>query len=237
MFDFGQLPLVSGFLLGLASSLHCLGMCSGIATSLCLAAQSLPRSRPGDLYVNNLVINTGRITGYMLAGALVGTFGARAFSSLDRSIVYVVLRWGAAVALGWVGLSMSGLAPFPAGFYRVAAVASDGLAGGARRLRLPPRVSFFAAGCLWGLFPCAMVYAALFYAMLTGSALSGALVMLGFGLGTLLPVAAAGLGLPLLRQRLGALRYRSIVGWAIMLLGIATAAVPAARFAQLCHFG
>jgi uncharacterized protein len=104
-------------------------------------------------------------------------------------------------------------------------------------LHLPARVSLFTAGCLWGLFPSAMVYAALFYAMLTGSALSGAAVMLGFGLGTLLPVAAAGLGQPLLRQRPGALWYRSIVGWAIMLLGIATAAVPAARFAQLCHFG
>jgi hypothetical protein len=40
--------------------------------------------------------------------ALVGALGARAFGSLDRSIVYVALRWGAAVALGWVGLSMSG---------------------------------------------------------------------------------------------------------------------------------
>ncbi len=114
MFDFGQPPLIAGFVLGLASSLHCLGMCSGIATSLCLAAQSFPGTRPRKLYVTNLVINAGRITGYMLAGAVVGALGARAFGALDRSIVYVVLRWAAAVSLGWVGLSTIGLAPFPA---------------------------------------------------------------------------------------------------------------------------
>jgi uncharacterized protein len=237
VFDFAQPPVIAGFVLGLASSLHCLGMCSGIAASLCLAAQSLPGTKPRKLYVTNLVINAGRITGYMLAGAVVGALGARAFGALDRSIVYIVLRWAAAVALGWVGLSMSGLAPFPAVFYRVAAVASDGLATGARMLRLPSGVSIFAAGCLWGLFPCAMVYAALFYAMLTGAAFSGAAVMLGFGLGTLLPVAAAGMGLPLLRQRARSPRFRTIFGLAIMLLGVATALVPAATFAQLCQFG
>jgi len=237
VFDFEQPLLIAGFLLGLASSLHCLGMCSGIATSLCLAAQSAPGTRSFKLYTSNLLINAGRITSYMVAGALVGALGARAFGALDRSMVHIVLRWAAAVSLGWIGLSMTGFAPFPAAIYRVVSAASTGVAMGARTLRLPSQLSFFVAGCVWGLFPCAMVYAALFYAMMTGASLGGSVVMLGFGLGTLLPVGAAGLGLPLLCQRARSLRLRAAVGLAIMLLGIATVLVPASTFAQLCHFG
>ena len=237
MFDFDQPLLIAGFLLGLASSLHCLGMCSGIATSLCLAAQPASRARSLGLYATILVINAGRITSYMFAGAVVGALGARAFGALDRSTVYIALRWAAAVSLGWIGLSMTGFAPFPAAVYRAVSAASTGVAAAARTLRLPQHLNFYVAGCLWGLFPCAMVYAALFYAMMTGAWLGGAVVMLGFGLGTLLPVGAAGLGLPLLYRQTRSVRFQTALGLAIILLGIATVVIPAATFAELCHFG
>jgi len=235
VFDFGQPLLIAGFLLGLASSLHCLGMCSGIATSLCLAAQPSSDTRSFSLYANALIINAGRITSYMLAGTVVGALGARAFGVLDLSTVYIVLRWAAAVSLGWIGLSMTGLAPFPAAVYRAVSAASSGIATAAQTLRLPRQLNFYVAGCLWGLFPCAMVYAALFYAMMTGSSLGGSVVMLGFGLGTLLPVGAAGLGLPLLCRQARSLRFQTALGLAIMLLGIATVLMPARTFAELCH--
>lgn len=173
----------------------------------------------------------------MLAGAIVGVLGARAFGLLDRSMVYTVLRWAAAVSLGWIGLSMTGFAPFPAAVYRTVFAASIGIAAAARTLRLPRQLNLYVAGCLWGLFPCAMVYAALFYAMMTGAWLGGSVVMLGFGLGTLLPVGAAGLGLPLLYRQTRSVRFRTALGLAIMLLGIATVVIPAATFAGLCHFG
>ena len=64
-----------------------------------------------------------------------------------------------------------------------------------------PRWGLFVSGAIWGFLPCAMVYAALFYAMLSGSWLGGALAMSGFGLGTLPVLIGAGLGLPLLRRR------------------------------------
>jgi sulfite exporter TauE/SafE len=43
----------------------------------------------------------------------------------------------------------------------------------------------FALGGLWGWVPCGMVYSVLMTALLSGSVLQGALVMLAFGLGTL----------------------------------------------------
>jgi sulfite exporter TauE/SafE len=48
-------------------------------------------------------------------------------------------------------------------------------------------------GGLWGWLPCGMVYSMLLTAMLTGSAGSGATVMLVFGLGTLPTLLALGL--------------------------------------------
>jgi len=237
MFDFEESLLIAGFVLGIASSLHCLGMCSGIATSLCLAAQSSSETRPLKLIKTSLVVNAGRITSYVLAGAIVGALGARAFGVLDRSMVYVVLRWAAAIALGWIGLSMTGYSPFSASGSRVASLVSAGIGRVARKLRLRSQADFFVAGCLWGLFPCAMVYAALFYAMMTGSSLGGTLVMLGFGLGTLLPVTVGGLGLPWLHQHVRSLRSRGMVGLAIMFLGAATVLVPAPMLAWFCHFG
>jgi len=77
----------------------------------------------------------------------------------------------------------------------------------------------------------------MFYAMMTGSILGGSAVMLGFGLGTLLPVGVASLGFPLLNQRVRSPRVRTAVGLAIVFFGIATVLFPAEKFAQLCHNG
>src|SRR3569832_1659169 len=50
-----------------------------------------------------------------------------------------------------------------------------------------------ALGGLWGWVPCGMVYCVLLTAMLSGSALAGAGVMLAFGLGTLPMLLGMGL--------------------------------------------
>ena len=52
----------------------------------------------------------------------------------------------------------------------------------------------YALGITWGMTPCPMVYAALFSAALTGSALGGASWMAGFGLGTVPAIVATALG-------------------------------------------
>ncbi|MGA7805371.1 sulfite exporter TauE/SafE family protein [Bradyrhizobium sp.] len=236
MFDFDQPLLVAGLLLGLASSLHCLSMCSGIAASLCLASTPLAGKSLRSLYWTNLLINAGRITGYVLAGAAVGGLGVSVFGALDRSIAHIVLRWAAAVSLGWIGLSMTGFVPLPTPLLHVGAAVSRGLGRVAGAFPSYSLVGPFVAGCVWGFFPCAMVYAALFYAMLSGSWLNGALVMFGFGLGTLLPVMGAGLGVSWLRSRAQSPRLQMAVGLAIVTLGIAST-LPGAAIAQWCRGG
>ncbi len=235
MFDFNQPLLVAGLLLGLASSLHCLGMCSGIVASLSMAS-SAPGKSLRDLYWTNLLINSGRVTGYVVAGVAVGGLGTSIFGVLDRSIAHIVLRWGAAVSLGWIGMSMLGFVPMPTALLHVGAFVSRGLGRITSIFRSHSWAGSFIAGCVWGFLPCAMVYAALFYAMLSGSWLNGAIVMFGFGLGTFLPMMGAGLGVPWLRSRAGSPWLQKAVGLAIVTLGIVST-LPVAAIAEFCGVG
>jgi hypothetical protein len=237
MFDFNQPFLIAGLLLGLSSSLHCFAMCSGIAASLCLAATS-NNARPGrDLFIATLLIQSGRISGYMIAGAIVGGVGSSIFGSLDRSVMNTVLRWGAAVSLGWIGFSMICAQPLPRLFYRIASFVADLLNAIGNAVRLPRGGALFLSGAVWGFLPCAMVYAALFYAMLSASWLGGAVAMLGFGLGTLPPLVGASVGVPLLRRRAVSAWLRTVAGLAIMMIGVISIVISPAMIADWCRLG
>ncbi|MDP1583856.1 MAG: sulfite exporter TauE/SafE family protein [Bradyrhizobium sp.] len=237
MFDFDQPLLVAGLLLGLSSSLHCFGMCSGIAASLHFAADLDPNRPALDLLATTLLINAGRIAGYVAAGAIVGAVGSGVFGAFDHSFTHAVLRWAAAAALGWIGLSMLEVMPLPAVLYQVASAVSRAMETVASASRLPTTARVVLSGAIWGFLPCAMVYAALFYAMLSGSGLGGTLVMSGFGLGTLPVLVGAGLGLPLLRSRATSAWLRKGVGLAIILVGIVSAGITPTTFAAWCRAG
>jgi uncharacterized protein len=236
MFDFNQPLLVAGLLLGFSSSLHCFGMCSGIAASLHFAAAPTPGAFRSHLSTA-LLVNSGRVMGYAIAGALVGELGSSVFGLLDRSLMNAVLRWAGAASLGWIGLSMLGFLPLPEMFYRVGLTVTDAMNALAGTVRLPPSAGLFISGTIWGFLPCAMVYAALFYAMLSGSGLGGAVVMLGFGIGTLPALLAAAMGLATLRHRAKSAALQGVAGVAILLLGIANVAMNGATLADWCRFG
>jgi sulfite exporter TauE/SafE len=67
-----------------------------------------------------------------------------------------------------------------------------------------------------------MVYAALFTATLTGSALGGGTLMLGFGLGTLPAVTATAFGITTLARVEARAVARGVIGVAIAVLGFST---------------
>jgi hypothetical protein len=237
MFDFDQPLLVAGLLLGVSSSLHCFGMCSGIAASLHFAADLDPNRPARDLLATTLLINAGRISGYTIAGMIVGGLGSSVFGAFDQSSAHAILRWAAAAALGWIGLSMLEILPLPPILYRVASNVSRLMDTVARAARLPAMAGLFLSGAVWGFLPCAMVYAALFYAMLSGSWIGGAIVMSSFGLGTLPVLVGAGLGLPLLRRRATSVWLRNTVGVAIIMVGIISAGVTPTNFVAWCRSG
>jgi sulfite exporter TauE/SafE len=218
---------INGLALGLASTLHCAGMCGAISSSLSLCKPLAPRQRAGTTF---LMIHAGRITAYALAGVLVGTAGAPAIAWLDREIAFRILQWAGAIALMWIGLATAGLMPSFALLDRYMFAISD------RAARLPSVFGNrapqpFFAGLAWGLMPCAMVYGALFAAMLSGSAAAGGVVMLAFGAGTLPGLFATTFGIRALREYSDRRIGREFAGLAIALLGFLSVFIlhPSAR--------
>ncbi len=157
---------------------------------------------------------------YVLAGAPAGAAGGALFGGLPHPAAFLAMRAAAALSLGWIGFSLLGLAPSLAFVDRLAAP----LTRLGSRLRAPSGA--LAAGMVWGLLPCGMVYGALFYAGLSGGPLQGAAVMAGFGLGTLPSVTAAAFGLSRFRALARAPHARIAVGLGLMAIAAASLARP-----------
>jgi sulfite exporter TauE/SafE len=226
-----SLTFLGGLLMGLASSLHCAGMCGAIASSLMFAFS--PGETPAERARTLLAAHAGRLVMYVAGGMVLGAAGSAFYGAFDHAAAYLVMRWAAAVALGWIGLSVAGFAPSLAVVDRFAAPI-------AQTLRFSPAPAFaggtgaFASGLFWGVLPCGMVYGALFYAMLSGSALGGGGVMAGFGLGTLPSVTAVALGISSFRRLARVRQARVWVGLAIIAIAAASVAVPALASAGFC---
>ena len=226
-----SLTFAGGLLMGLASSLHCAGMCGAIASSLMFAFDP-GAGRPSRARAH-FTAQAGRILVYVLSGAMLGAVGARFYGAFDHPAAYQAMRWAAAVALGWIGFSVIGLAPSLAGLDRITAPVTGALHA-LKRSTGVNGAGAFVSGMIWGFLPCGMVYGALFYAMLSGGSLSGAEVMLGFGIGTLPSVTAVALGLSGFRELSNQPKARIAVGLSIMAIAAASLGVPAAAIADLC---
>jgi sulfite exporter TauE/SafE len=224
------LLLTAGFGLGLASTLHCAGMCGGVAAGL--LHFGAPRSAAEGIRIAALT-HAGRIVSYALAGALIGAVGAPAVAWLDREIAFRLVQWAGAVALMWIGLSTAGLLPPLSVLDRVLAPLADRVARAAVP-RLGRYPTALVGGLAWGMMPCAMVYGALFTAMLSGSALGGGSVMLAFGLGTLPGLVAATAGFGALAAIGSRQHLRRAAGLAIGILGFLTVWVPHSKTDVIC---
>ena len=187
-----SLTFTGGLALGLASSLHCLGMCGGIASALFLAGApdggNVARLRTFGL------IQLGKGLSYAAMGALVAAFGAVLLTRFDSPTLYLLLRSGAALSLGWIGLTLTGFAP-PLGLLdRLFHAISQGFERLRRALPLGGVLAPLVAGMGWGFVPCGMVYGTLVFAM-AGEAISKARHRVKRSMGHLLFAAQASPGL------------------------------------------
>ena len=214
------------FLVGLLGSVHCAAMCGGIVGALSVGgARPAPPAFPVPVRTvtarpaaNVAAYNTGRIASYMAAGALAG--GAAGFAALPG--LQEAAYWAANLMLVALGLFLMdawrGLARLEQGGQALWRHVRPLL----RRLGPPSTPGrMLAAGALWGWLPCGMVYSVLVTAMLSGSALDGAAVMLAFGLGTLPMLAALGLAGQRLHGLLRMRRVRLLCGLAVAGFGLA----------------
>lgn len=207
--------LAAAFVIGLLGAGHCIGMCGGISSALTFAIdKNKGLSCTGIIFGYNL----GRIASYVIIGTL-----AAGLAEIFKSLGFPYFRVIAAVLMILMGFYLSGL-------WRILTVLEKGGKVLWRYIepfgrRLMPVKSFHGAlalGALWGWLPCGLVYTALAYSTAQADALSGALVMLAFGLGTMPAVVSGSLLADVFSRFIAGRGFRYLSAVAMILFGLWT---------------
>jgi sulfite exporter TauE/SafE/plastocyanin domain-containing protein/copper chaperone CopZ len=157
------------FIVGVFTSLHCVGMCGGIMLSQSIGAENKSKFqslKPAIFY------NLGRVVSYTILGGIVGAIGSVFSLTLSMKAGFQVM---AGIFMIIMGLNMAGYSLF-------------------RKFNIKLPWSFcslkksgktpFVVGILNGLMPCGPLQTMQLYALGTGSAVLGATSMFIFALGT-----------------------------------------------------
>lgn len=207
--------LAALFMLGLLGTGHCIGMCGPLVVAL-----------PGQSgrFSAHLVYHAGRIATYGLIGMSMGAAG----SGLIR-----LAGWFGGDPLVWVARTQVAISLVAGGFLLLFGLSRLGLIGEPRWMSIaaPDRIpgwrslfsragdrrlrDLFLMGLLLGGLPCGLSYAAFAKALAGAGMLSGALMTLSFGLGTLPGLLAVGAGAAVLVRRFR--RQADILAGLIML--------------------
>lgn len=165
--------LTTAFILGIAGSFHCVGMCSPLA----FAVAGMKKS----LWMNRLIYNLGRIFTYGVLGAVVSAIGVALPLEKFQS---------------WLSVGM-GILLISAGIFNIGKVKFQAVNALARRavgclkllfsLQIKRKGTFstILLGAINGMLPCGLSLLALSTCLIAPSALEGLYFMLLFGIGTL----------------------------------------------------
>lgn len=183
----------SAFILGIAGSLHCVGMCGPIAVTI----TNVKGSTASEKLVKSVLYNTGRVLVYALLGFLFGIFGKGFYLAGHQQTISIV--FGVLIILGVV---------FPAVLKKISPNSFFFSKLNVLKGMLFPllkKQSYwggFVVGCLNALLPCGLLYVALAGSVLTGNSYQGALYMFVFGLGTSFALLFLSLGFGLITQKI-----------------------------------
>ncbi|OLQ95388.1 cytochrome biogenesis protein [Vibrio ponticus] len=208
---------VAAFFIGLVGAGHCVGMCGGVASLL-----SMGKSNPSALIP--LYYNVGRILSYALIGGVVGGAVSTVTDVANLNHSFAWLRLIAAlfmvllacyIARWWQGLLA--VEKLGQSLWKFISPA------GKKLLPLKNPLHAIPFGFIWGWLPCGLVYSTLTWAVVSGSSLNGALIMMAFGLGTLPAMVAVGYGSQYLHKLQQSTVFRNIAAVLILAYGIYTA--------------
>jgi len=218
---------VSALLIGLASSIHCVGMCGGIIGAL---SYSLPDTVRGNRWRHFAYIaayNLGRLASYALMGLLLGLLGKEFFGNLFAGSGHLVIRLLATLLIVLTGFYLAGWFPQFSRVERVGDRLWQRLAPLARRLipvkSLPQGLLY---GAVWGWLPCSLVYTVLLLSIASGGASQGMASMLAFGLGTLPSMVSTGLFASWLRRHTARPAVRTWIGVALIVIAAGSLLIP-----------
>ena len=216
MFEMSEFSLLAAFFAGLLGGVHCLGMCGSLVG---MFAAQLPKEKARWPF--HLAYNSGRLASYAVAGALAGAIGQAGL--LMRNVVPVqhLLFALSSLMLIVLGLYLAGIWGMVRRIEQIGGTLwkrIQPLTRGLLPVTSPLRALLL--GMLWGWLPCGLVYSVLVVALASGSAQSGALAMLAFGLGTLPNLLAIGLFWESSRRWVQSPRVRMIAGLLVAGFGV-----------------
>ena len=157
------------FVVGVLTSIHCVGMCGGIMLSQSLSRESKNKFEaiePAILY------NLGRVISYTILGGIIGALGSVFSLSITAKAAMQIF---AGLFMIMMGFNMAGFSTFRKFSIKLphAACKTKNKSG-----------SPFIVGLLNGLMPCGPLQTMQLFALGTGSAVKGALSMFMFAVGT-----------------------------------------------------
>ncbi len=209
------------FVMGLFSSMHCIGMCGSIIGTLTLSLNPEIRNNKKRLLPFVFNYNFGRITSYAIAGALVGAIEALLTMHLGETHGHRFLQLLSAVIMASAGLYIAGWFP------RFAYIEKTGMLlwkkiepYGRKLIPVKNLKQAYLFGMIWGWLPCGLVYSALALAATAGDASKSSLTMLAFGLGTLPAVIGVGVMTQLLTRLSRIKRFKEAVGLLMIILAL-----------------
>ncbi|MGL1893261.1 MAG: sulfite exporter TauE/SafE family protein [Spirochaetaceae bacterium] len=159
------------FIIGLLTSVHCIGMCGGINLSVSITGLTKKHK-----FNNAILYNLGRVISYTIIGGIVGAIGS--VLSITGSMQGIIVGI-AGIFMILMAIKMFGLFPIIDKIIpKLPKVLTNKIIGSGTG-RGP-----FIIGFLNGFMPCGPLQSIQIYALSTGSAFSGALSMFLFSLGT-----------------------------------------------------
>lgn len=212
---------LTALIVGLLGGVHCLGMCGGVVGALTFNLRPEVQLSWWRMLPYQLSYNLGRISSYVLIGALFGFLG----SSLVSLASFLPLQQSLQVV---AGVFMVVLGLYLGGWWNGLVVIEKGGQGIWKRLApltqkmMPIRTigQAWLYGMVWGWLPCGLVYSMLIMALSAGGALQGGLVMLAFGLGTLPNLLLMGTFVFFFTRLARNARVRKVAGGLVVLMGL-----------------
>ena len=213
-----NIDLFGAFMVGLLGVGHCLGMCGGISSALATDFSHTAYKRFSFLVLYNI----GRIGSYSLFGAIVGGLFASLSDMAQMIQKLMILKLFAGLLMVILG-------------FHIAQWWHGGIIQLERLGKMPwkylspwikkvvPVRNFSTAilfGAIWGWLPCGLVYTTLSWAAFSGNMISGALLMMCFGCGTLPAMLLVGSGSQFLQSVLHHPAIRQLFGLAFIVYGI-----------------
>lgn len=168
--------LLSGLIMGLLGSLHCIGMCGPIALSLPMRDESKV-----SFFTSRLLYNLGRVLTYMILGIIFGYLGQGLRIISSQQIIAIV--FGVILLLFFI--TPAKYKQLMSNFPPIAKIKNIYTNFFGRVLRYSGNTGMFVIGVVNGFIPCGFVYLAIAAAVAFGSVTEAVIFMGFFGLGTI----------------------------------------------------